>query len=83
MPRSFDISCRMLPQLLELFRDRHMKVSANGYTSSAFTIACDVHLELSKVAFETIGACASKRGGGGDCSEQQPQASRTGVAHQK
>ena len=43
----------------------------------------NVHLELLREAFETAGACDSKRGGAGECPEQQFQASRAGVAPQR
>ena len=59
-----------------------MRVAADGYTSSAFTMTWDVHVELLKDAFETVGACTLKRGGDGDCAQQQPQAFRFGVAPQ-
>lgn len=42
---SFELSCRMTPQLLEMSRDRHARVSANGYTSSNFTMTWQVHLK--------------------------------------
>lgn len=51
--------------------------------SSAFTVTWDVCLELSKDAFETVGACVSNCGGGGDCPEQGPQAFRAGMAPQE
>ena len=44
----------MPPQPLELFQDRRMRASANGYTSSAFTMTRDVYLELSKDAFSRL-----------------------------
>ena len=72
----------MLPWLLELPKIRDMRVAADGYTSSAFTMTWDVHPKLSKDAIEAVGACTLKRGGGGDCPEQQPQALRAGVAAQ-